>query len=157
MKWIPRSKSGASKSRPRWAAHTRIGNVWEYPPAPPGLNIRLCVFHLVQCQVQSKDRLKMTTRFICYFIYLHLPHRINMTERRGKDIYLSGFHTRCLYWVSRWSSPRSHCSPSPPMRLMTSQSLPPSSASSVMIMSHRIDLAGLGHRKNSLTLRCFLT
>ena len=26
------SKSGASKSRPRWAAHTRIGNVWEYPP-----------------------------------------------------------------------------------------------------------------------------
>ena len=27
-----RSKSGASKSRPRWAAHIRIGNVWEYPP-----------------------------------------------------------------------------------------------------------------------------
>ena len=34
LKWIPRSKSGASKSRPRWAAHTRIGNVWEYPPGP---------------------------------------------------------------------------------------------------------------------------
>ena len=33
--WIPRSKSGASKSRPLWAAHTRIGNVWEYPPPPP--------------------------------------------------------------------------------------------------------------------------
>ena len=32
LKWIPRSKSGTSKSRPRWAAHTRIGNVWEYPP-----------------------------------------------------------------------------------------------------------------------------
>ena len=32
LKWIPRSKSGASKSRPRWAAHTRIGNVWEYQP-----------------------------------------------------------------------------------------------------------------------------
>ena len=32
LKWIPRSKPGASKSRPRWAAHTRIGNVWEYPP-----------------------------------------------------------------------------------------------------------------------------
>ena len=29
-----RSKSGASKSRPRWAAHSRIGNVWEYPPPP---------------------------------------------------------------------------------------------------------------------------
>ena len=73
------------------------------------------------------------------------------------NIYLYGFHTRCLYWVSRWSTPRSHYSPSPPMKLMTSQSLPPSSASSVMIMSHRIDLAGLGHRKNSLTLHCFLT
>ena len=34
LKWIPRSKPGASKSRPRWAAHTRIGNVWEYPPPP---------------------------------------------------------------------------------------------------------------------------
>ena len=34
---MPRSKSGASKSRPLWAAHTRIGNVWEYPPpgGPP--------------------------------------------------------------------------------------------------------------------------
>ena len=32
LKWIPRSKSEASKSRPLWAAHTRIGNVWEYPP-----------------------------------------------------------------------------------------------------------------------------
>ena len=32
LKWIPRSKSGASKSRLRWAAHTRIGNVWECPP-----------------------------------------------------------------------------------------------------------------------------
>ena len=31
---IPRYKSGASKSRPRWAAYTRIGNVWEYPPPP---------------------------------------------------------------------------------------------------------------------------
>ena len=26
----------ASKSRPRWAGHTRIGNVWEYP-RPPGI------------------------------------------------------------------------------------------------------------------------
>ena len=32
LKWISRSKSGASKSQPRWAAHTRIGNVWECPP-----------------------------------------------------------------------------------------------------------------------------
>ena len=42
------------------------------------------------------------------------------------------------------------------MKLMTIQSLPPSSASSVMIMSHSIDLAGLARRKNSLTLHCFL-
>ena len=35
LKWIPLSKSGASKSRPLWAAHTSIGNVWEYPP--PGI------------------------------------------------------------------------------------------------------------------------
>ena len=65
-------------------------------------------------------------------------------------IYLSGFHKRCLYWVPRRSSPNSQYSPSPPMKLMTSESLPPSSASSVMIMSHRIDLAGLGHRKSVL-------
>ena len=51
----------------------------------------------------------------------------------------------------------SNYSPSPPMKLMTSQSLPPSSARSDMIMSHRIDLAGQAHRKNSLTLHCFLT
>ena len=43
------------------------------------------------------------------------------------------------------------------MKLMTSQSLPSSSASSVMIMSHSIDLAGLARRKNFLTLHCFLT
>ena len=38
LKWIPRSKPGASKSQPLWAAHTRIGNVWEYPP-PRALHI----------------------------------------------------------------------------------------------------------------------
>ena len=27
LKWIPLSKSGASKAQPRWAAHTHIGNV----------------------------------------------------------------------------------------------------------------------------------
>ena len=31
LKCVPRSKSGASKSRPRWEAHTRKGKVWEYP------------------------------------------------------------------------------------------------------------------------------
>ena len=42
LKWIPRSKSGALKSRPRWAAHTRIGNVWEYPP--PGSRCPVMVY-----------------------------------------------------------------------------------------------------------------
>ena len=60
-------------------------------------------------------------------------------------------------WVSIQPSPRSDYSPSPPMKLMTSQSLPPSSASSVIIMSHRIDLAGLGHRNHPLTFHCILT
>ena len=63
----------------------------------------------------------------------------------------------CLYRVPRQPSPRSNYSPSPPMNLMTSQSLPPSSANSVMIMSHSTDLAGLAYRKNSLTLHFFLT
>ena len=67
-------------------------------------------------------------------------------------IYPSGFHTRCLYWVSRRSSPRSHYSTSPPMKLVTSQSLPQSSAISVMIMNHHIDLADFGHEKLILWL-----
>ena len=81
----------------------------------------------------------------CVYIYIYIY------------IYLCGFHTRCPYWVSRQPSPRSNYSPSSPMKLMTSQSLPPRTASSVMIMSHRIDLAGLACRKNSLTLNFFLT
>ena len=36
------------------------------------------------------------------------------------------------------------------MKRMTSESLLSSSASSVMIMSHRVDLAGLGHRESVL-------
>ena len=39
LKWIPRAKPGASKSQPLWAAHTRIGNAWEYPP-PRGCRSR---------------------------------------------------------------------------------------------------------------------
>ena len=46
LKWIPRSKSGVSKSRPRWAAHTRIRNVWECPP-PGGLRQEP---HIVSCR-----------------------------------------------------------------------------------------------------------
>ena len=49
-KQIPRSKSEVSKSRPRWVAHTRIGNVWEYPP-PPGFYIQLPPLHFLQDMV----------------------------------------------------------------------------------------------------------
>ena len=42
LKWIPRS----SKSRPCWAAHTRIGNVWEYPPRASRFNFRCEVFDI---------------------------------------------------------------------------------------------------------------
>ena len=108
---------------------------------------------LQQCSENSKSQIVFRT---------HIFRKLSLGAPEKKNvyiyIYLSGFHTRCLYWVSRRSSPRSHYSPSPPMKLMTSQSLPPSSASSVMIMSHRIDLAGLGHGTNFLTLHCcFLT
>ena len=53
LKWIPRSKSGASKSRPRWAAHTRIGNVWEYPP--PGGEGEGCAHTCVTCMTFCGD------------------------------------------------------------------------------------------------------
>ena len=49
-------------------------------------------------------------------------------------------------------------SPSPPMTLTTSQSLPPQALLVVLsLWGHSIDLAGLAHRKNSLTLHCFLS
>ena len=106
----------------------------------------------------SLFQIKYSLQSLCLQLAKPIRGRpVQEKKENSINIYLSGFHTRCLYWVSRWSTPRSHYSPSPPMKLMTSQSLPPSSASSVMIMSHRIDLAGLGHRKNSLTLHCFLT
>ena len=60
LKLIPRSKSGASKSRPRWAAHTRIGNVWEYPP-PPGLSSDLLKdwlnFHIINNHNHNNSRI----------------------------------------------------------------------------------------------------
>ena len=75
MKWIPRSKSGASKPRPRWAAHTRIGNVWEYPPPPRGARqansnvLKITVSDRIQ--ISSKTTYKDTgtkENTSCYFI-----------------------------------------------------------------------------------------
>ena len=73
----------------------------------------------------------------------------------SRFIYFAAY--KVPVWVSRQPSPRSNYSASPHVKLMTSQSLPPSSASSVIIMSHSIDFAGLARRKNSLTLHCSLT
>ena len=47
--------------------------------------------------------------------------------------------------------------PPHPWSLWLVNHFPPSSPSSVMIMSHSIDLAGLAQWKNSLTWHCFLT
>ena len=70
------------------------------------------------------------------FLYIHIIY-----------ICLDFIQGACTESLARRPTPRSHYSPSAPMNLMTSQSLPPSSASSIMIMSHHIDLAGLGHSK----------
>ena len=60
LKWIPRSKSGASKSRPRWAAHTRIGNVWEYSPAGIGVMLE---FKFIERGL-LKDSVKTSNLFV---------------------------------------------------------------------------------------------
>ena len=60
LKWIPLSKSGALKSRPRWAAHTRIGNVWEYPPG-----ILVFIF-FTKCLLFTNDILNYNSQGIFY-------------------------------------------------------------------------------------------
>ena len=63
----PRSKSVASKTRPRWAAHTRIGNLWECPPGRLYIlwfnfilvlkfNISLCFLCMVMLIMSLKQR-----------------------------------------------------------------------------------------------------
>ena len=82
----------------------------------------------------SLFQIKYSLQSLCLQLAKPIRGRpVQEKKENSINIYLSGFHTRCLYWVSRWSTPRSHYSPSPPMKLMTSQSLPPSSASRVMI------------------------
>ena len=72
------------------------------------------------------------------------------------DVTLFEYNASAI--LSAIVSPRSKNSPSPFMTLMTSQLIPPpSSASSILIISQSIDLAGLAHRERSLTLQCFLT
>ena len=71
------------------------------------------------------------------------------------DVTLFEYNVSAI--LSAIVSPRSKNSPSPSMTLMTSQLIPPSSESSIMIISQSIDLAGLAHRELSLTLQCFLT
>ena len=66
LKWIPHSKSGASKSRPRWAAHTRIGNVWEYPPPRGwhyGNRLTKLAFLRARAILREKERGPITISF----------------------------------------------------------------------------------------------
>ena len=63
MKWIPRSKSRPSKSRRRWAAHTRIGNVWEVPP-PPGQVPHLLIEPISHFGLQKKCETPNLTSFL---------------------------------------------------------------------------------------------
>ena len=58
LKWIPRSKSGASKSRPGWVAHTRIGNVGDYPPPPGGVLAGFLVFTVFEDDLEARKSLK---------------------------------------------------------------------------------------------------
>ena len=80
-------------------------------------------------------------------------------------IYLTGFDTRCLHVLCRQPSLRRKNSSSPghPWHLWLVNPSPPpprpttSSATSNMIMSQSIHLAGLAHGEKSLALNCFLT
>ena len=62
LKWRPRFKSGASKSQPRWAAHTRIGNLWEYPPPPGGYLCQISrTNHAIICLYYTHKRFVIFT------------------------------------------------------------------------------------------------
>ena len=62
-KWMPRSKSGASKSRPRWVAHTCIGNVWEYPP-PPSPRVKRSWFMICDSRISIRSVCCCISRFV---------------------------------------------------------------------------------------------
>ena len=73
---IPRSKSGASKSRPRWAAHTHIGNVWESPPPPLGEK-RLPLVGYVKCIYLLDNLLLQTSWGKILFLCLLSKQKLN--------------------------------------------------------------------------------
>ena len=51
----------ASKSRPRWAGHTRIGNVWEYPRPSRDFSAQsLTQFYLRLAPKPNRDRVSGT-------------------------------------------------------------------------------------------------
>ena len=79
LKWIPRAKSGASKSRPHWVAHTRIGNIWGYPP-PLGLTFKLPPSPLnILCTLLSPPLKRPTCTLFKTLCSQH--HQYNITDR----------------------------------------------------------------------------
>ena len=80
LKWIPRSKSGASKSRPHWAAHTRTGNVWEYPPPPGPMSIKN---HLLAKQNRSSRQSRCVATS---YLYVHYFKNMIQVIYHGKYV-----------------------------------------------------------------------
>ena len=61
---VPRSKSGASKTRPRWAAHTRIGSVREYPRGGPERAPFFTILADETTDVSNTEQLCISIRFV---------------------------------------------------------------------------------------------
>ena len=112
LKWIPRSKSGASKSRPRWVAHTCIGNVWEHPP---GYYIRVVfgVGWIGVCK-STTPGYDLVTRFcIKISLWIRNPSKNSFkTSKIQNPGPKSGLIHNPLHAIARSANPVNFCSES---------------------------------------------
>ena len=90
---VPRSKSGASNSRPRWAEHTRIGNVWEYPP-PPGVRATKCcsLAHL-------SGNYEVWWSYIDHYLPCQILQIVNCSSSRGRGGWFSWMAHSYSFWL----------------------------------------------------------